>query len=80
MSVLKMLLAKPSIVRHRHGCHERGAFLWEVDACWGEISSSHKVRCRTAHDLYCIENWSRLLDPKILFLTPYRLLNTKNAH
>ena len=32
------------------------------------------------YDLYYIENWSLWFDLKILFLTPFRLLNTENAY
>ena len=35
---------------------------------------------RTEYDLYYIENWSLWFDLKILFLTPFRLLNTENAY
>jgi lipopolysaccharide/colanic/teichoic acid biosynthesis glycosyltransferase len=35
---------------------------------------------RTQFDLYYIDNWSLWLDLKILFLTPIRLLDTKNAY
>src|ERR671916_299546 len=44
------------------------------------IDDDEKIRFRTAFDLYYIENWSLLLDLKILILTPFRLLNTENAY
>jgi lipopolysaccharide/colanic/teichoic acid biosynthesis glycosyltransferase len=40
----------------------------------------YKIKYRTAFDLYYIENWSLWFDLKILFLTPFRLLNTENAY
>ncbi|MAZ82518.1 MAG: undecaprenyl-phosphate glucose phosphotransferase [Hoeflea sp.] len=54
---------------------------WAQISGWrGEIDNDDKIRQRVACDLYYIENWSLLLDLKILFLTPIRLLNTENAY
>ncbi len=54
---------------------------WAQISGWrGEIDSDDKIKFRTAYDLYYIENWSLWLDLKILFLTPFRLLNTENAY
>ena len=44
------------------------------------MNTDEKIRKRTECDLYYIENWSLLLDLKILLLTPIRLLNTENAY
>ncbi|ASY62343.1 putative glycosyl transferase [Sinorhizobium sojae CCBAU 05684] len=52
----------------------------QINGWRGEVDNDEKIRFRTAFDLYYIENWSLLLDLKILFLTPIRLLNTENAY
>ncbi|OLP56853.1 undecaprenyl-phosphate glucose phosphotransferase [Rhizobium rhizosphaerae] len=52
----------------------------QINGWRGEIDSDDKIRFRTAHDLYYIENWSLWFDLKILLLTPIRLLNTENAY
>ncbi|MDO1581787.1 undecaprenyl-phosphate glucose phosphotransferase [Rhizobium oryzicola] len=52
----------------------------QINGLRGELDSDEKIRKRTAYDLDYIENWSLLLDLKILFLTPIRLLNTENAY
>ncbi|OCP36579.1 undecaprenyl-phosphate glucose phosphotransferase [Ensifer sp. LC163] len=52
----------------------------QINGWRGEIDNDEKIRLRTAFDLHYIENWSLLFDLKILFLTPFRLLNTENAY
>ncbi|WP_077961615.1 undecaprenyl-phosphate glucose phosphotransferase [Ensifer adhaerens] len=52
----------------------------QINGWRGEIDNDDKIRLRTAFDLHYIENWSLLFDLKILFLTPFRLLNTENAY
>lgn len=52
----------------------------QINGWRGEIDNDEKIKFRTAHDLYYIENWSLFFDLKILFLTPFRLLNTENAY
>ncbi len=52
----------------------------QINGWRGEIDTDDKIKFRTAFDLYYIENWSLLFDLKILFLTPFRLLNTENAY
>ncbi|MFT4180863.1 MAG: undecaprenyl-phosphate glucose phosphotransferase [Rhizobium sp.] len=52
----------------------------QINGWRGEIDSDDKIKFRTAYDLYYIENWSLFFDLKILFLTPFRLLNTENAY
>lgn len=52
----------------------------QINGWRGEIDHDDKIKFRTAFDLYYIENWSLLFDLKILFLTPFRLLNTENAY
>ena len=52
----------------------------QINGWRGEVDDDEKIKQRTAFDLYYIENWSLLLDLKILFLTPFRLLNSENAY
>jgi Undecaprenyl-phosphate glucose phosphotransferase len=52
----------------------------QINGWRGEIDHDDKIKFRTAYDLYYIENWSLLFDLQILFLTPFRLLNTENAY
>ncbi len=52
----------------------------QVNGLRGEIDCDEKIRQRTEHDLYYIENWSVLLDLCILFMTPFRLINSENAY
>ena len=52
----------------------------QINGWRGEMDTDEKVRKRTEFDLYYIENWSMLFDLKILFLTPVRLLDTRNAY
>ena len=54
---------------------------WAQITGWrGEVDTEEKLKGRVDADLYYIENWSLLLDLKILLLTPFRLFNTKNAY
>ena len=48
----------------------------QVNGCRGEGNLEKRIQ----HDIYYIENWSLLFDLRILFLTPFRLLNTENAY
>jgi Undecaprenyl-phosphate glucose phosphotransferase len=52
----------------------------QVNGLRGEIDCDDKIRQRTEHDLYYIENWSVLLDLWILLLTPFRLVGGENAY
>ena len=52
----------------------------QINGLRGELDSDEKIRMRTSYDLHYIENWSLLLDLKILFLTPIRLLKAENAY
>jgi Undecaprenyl-phosphate glucose phosphotransferase len=52
----------------------------QINGWRGEMDTNEKIRKRTEYDLDYIENWSMLFDLKILFLTPFRLLNTENAY
>jgi len=52
----------------------------QINGFRGETDTSDKICRRVEYDLYYIENWSLLFDLYILFLTPFRLLNTENAY
>lgn len=52
----------------------------QVNGWRGEIDNDEKIKGRTACDLYYIENWSLMLDLKILVMTPFSLFNTENAY
>jgi Undecaprenyl-phosphate glucose phosphotransferase len=52
----------------------------QINGWRGEMDTDEKIRMRTEFDLHYIENWSLWFDLKILFLTPIRLLDTKNAY
>jgi Undecaprenyl-phosphate glucose phosphotransferase len=52
----------------------------QINGWRGEVDTSEKIQKRVECDVYYIENWSILFDLKILFLTPFRLLNTENAY
>jgi exopolysaccharide biosynthesis polyprenyl glycosylphosphotransferase len=54
---------------------------WAQIQGWrGEIDAPEKLEARVAHDLHYIENWSIWLDLYILFVTPFRLLDGRNAY
>jgi lipopolysaccharide/colanic/teichoic acid biosynthesis glycosyltransferase len=46
----------------------------------GEIDDPTALRRRVEFDLHYIENWSIWLDLRILLLTPFRLLDGRNAY
>lgn len=71
------------VVEHYFARHKvkPGVTGWaQINGWRGEIDHGDKIRNRTAHDLYYIENWSLWLDLKILLLTPIRLLKSENAY
>ena len=51
----------------------------QVNGWRGETDTVEKIEQRVAHDLYYIENWSMLLDLRILAMTPLSLVTTRNA-
>jgi Undecaprenyl-phosphate glucose phosphotransferase len=52
----------------------------QINGWRGETDTPEKIQKRVEHDLYYIENWSILLDIRILAITPFALLNGKNAY
>ncbi|KQO76822.1 undecaprenyl-phosphate glucose phosphotransferase [Rhizobium sp. Leaf262] len=71
------------VVEHYFARHKvkPGVTGWaQINGWRGEIDHGDKIKNRTAHDLYYIENWSLWLDLKILVLTPIRLLKSENAY
>jgi len=52
----------------------------QVNGWRGETDTVEKLEQRVAHDLHYIENWSILLDLRILFMTPISLISGKNAY
>ncbi|MBI3707635.1 MAG: undecaprenyl-phosphate glucose phosphotransferase [Proteobacteria bacterium] len=52
----------------------------QVNGLRGETDTPEKMRQRVLHDLYYIDNWSLYLDLKILLLTPFVCLSSKNAY
>lgn len=52
----------------------------QVNGWRGETDTEEKIRKRVEHDLHYIENWSVLLDFKILLLTAIKGLVGKNAY
>ena len=52
----------------------------QINGWRGEVDDEEKIRGRVNCDLYYIENWSLLFDLQILFMTPFKLLNTENAY
>ncbi|MEP2640660.1 exopolysaccharide biosynthesis polyprenyl glycosylphosphotransferase [Roseobacter sp.] len=54
--------------------------LAQVKGWRGEVDSHDKLKARFEHDLIYIENWSLLLDLKILAMTPLSLIRTDAAY
>ena len=52
----------------------------QINGWRGEMNSPEKIKKRLEHDLYYIEHWSLWLDLKIMALTPWSLVTTKNAY
>lgn len=52
----------------------------QINGCRGEIKNDSQLRKRIKHDIWYMENWSLLLDIKIIFLTIYNTIKgDKNA-
>ncbi|TVQ57085.1 MAG: exopolysaccharide biosynthesis polyprenyl glycosylphosphotransferase [Rhodobacteraceae bacterium] len=52
----------------------------QVNGWRGEVDDPEKLKQRFEHDLYYIENWSLLLDLRILAMTPLSLLSSRGAY
>lgn len=52
----------------------------QVHGLRGEVDTLEKARARVAYDLHYVENWSLLLDLKILLLTALCGLGSRNAY
>jgi Undecaprenyl-phosphate glucose phosphotransferase len=52
----------------------------QINGWRGETDTPEKIQKRVEHDLYYIENWSIFLDAYILLMTPFALLDGKNAY
>jgi Undecaprenyl-phosphate glucose phosphotransferase len=52
----------------------------QVNGWRGETDTTEKIERRVEHDLYYIDNWSLLLDLKILLKTPFAIVLGKNAY
>jgi lipopolysaccharide/colanic/teichoic acid biosynthesis glycosyltransferase len=52
----------------------------QINGWRGETDTVDKIMQRVQFDLHYIENWSILMDVYILFMTPLRLLDSKNAY
>lgn len=53
----------------------------QVNGYRGEITETHEIKNRVYYDIWYLENWSLLLDIKIVFLTVFNVLKgEKNAY
>jgi Undecaprenyl-phosphate glucose phosphotransferase len=52
----------------------------QINGWRGETDTEEKIQRRVEHDLYYIENWSVLLDLRVLARTPIAVLGAKNAY
>jgi len=52
----------------------------QINGWRGETDTVDKIMQRVQFDLHYIENWSIVFDLYILFMTPVRLLDSKNAY
>ena len=58
--------------------HQTG--LAQVRGLRGEIATTERARKRVEYDIYYIENWSPLLDIRIMIETMLKLVWDKNAY
>jgi lipopolysaccharide/colanic/teichoic acid biosynthesis glycosyltransferase len=54
--------------------------LAQVRGVRGEIDSIEKARLRVEYDRFYIDNWSLLLDLRIIAETAFKLVGDKNAY
>lgn len=52
----------------------------QIHGLRGEIRNNEMIQKRVEHDLYYIENWTVLLDLYILFMTPFKILDTRDSY
>ena len=52
----------------------------QINGWRGGTDTAEQIEQRVKHDLHYIENWSLLFDLYILFITPFRLLQSDNAY
>jgi lipopolysaccharide/colanic/teichoic acid biosynthesis glycosyltransferase len=52
----------------------------QVNGCRGETPQVEQMQRRVEHDLWYINNWSLLLDIRILLRTCVEVLRARNAH
>jgi putative colanic acid biosynthesis UDP-glucose lipid carrier transferase len=52
----------------------------QINRCRGELDSADKLARRVELDLEYIENWSPLLDLRILAVTAWRMLHDDDAY
>jgi lipopolysaccharide/colanic/teichoic acid biosynthesis glycosyltransferase len=65
---------------HRHRVRP-GITGWaQVNGYRGATESAEQLRKRVELDMFYIENWSMVLDAKILFFTSFRFLLQENAY
>lgn len=64
----------------RHKVRPGVTGLAQIRGWRGEIADPEALRRRVELDLHYIENWSIWLDLYILAITPFRLLDTRNAY
>lgn len=64
----------------RHKVRPGVTGLAQINGWRGEIDDPVALRRRVEHDLRYIENWSIWLDLYILAVTPFRLMDTRNAY
>jgi lipopolysaccharide/colanic/teichoic acid biosynthesis glycosyltransferase len=54
--------------------------LAQVRGLRGEIDTAERARKRVEYDIYYIENWSPLLDIRIIIETVFKVFWDKNAY
>jgi len=76
--IVYQMVAETYSARHKV---KPGVTGWaQINGWRGELNCDEKIKARIEHDLFYIENWSLWLDLKILILTPWALIVTKNAY
>lgn len=75
------LLCHEVVQRYAHRHRVRPGITGWAQVCGyrGATENPVQLQKRVELDLFYIENWSSLFDLKILLLTAFRLVDTKNA-